>query len=128
MMCVSAYIGAKLEKDWRLEIRIRDFFLFRVFFVSESCGRGKKTKKRAVPGQAQLSSNSFCIIFSEFSVSSVCSVTAKQLVTDQAAAGHILRLGQAHDVEDGGRYVGEDAVADLSRLVLGDVDEGHGVE
>ena len=44
-MCVSAYIGAKLEKDWRLEIRIRDFFLFRVFFVSESCGRGKKTKK-----------------------------------------------------------------------------------
>ena len=42
---LGAYIGAKLEKDWRLEIRIRDFFLFRVFFVSESGGRGKKTKK-----------------------------------------------------------------------------------
>lgn len=47
---------------------------------------------------------------------------------DEVVPGHFLWLGEAHDVEDGGGDVGEDAVVGAGGLVVGDVYEGHGVE
>lgn len=47
---------------------------------------------------------------------------------DEVVPGHFLGLGEAHDMEDGGGDVGEDAVVGAGGLVVGDVYEGHGVE
>lgn len=47
---------------------------------------------------------------------------------DKIVAGHLLGLGYAHDMEDGGSDIGEDTVLDLGIFVFGDIDAGHGVE
>lgn len=52
----------------------------------------------------------------------------KALFLDEVVAGHLLGLGKAHDVEDGGGDVGKDTVLGVSALFLGDVYKGHGVE
>lgn len=55
-------------------------------------------------------------------------VDAKTLWLDEVVAGHFGGLGDAHDVEDGGGNVGEDAVGHGGVLVGGHVNTGHGVE
>ena len=51
-----------------------------------------------------------------------------KLILYQALASHLLRLIQAHDVQDAGSHVGQYAVLYGDALAVGDVDEGHGVE
>ena len=50
------------------------------------------------------------------------------VVRNEVLARHVGRLLQTHDVEDRGSHVGEASVTHGSRVVVGDVDEGHGVE
>ena len=52
----------------------------------------------------------------------------QSIVADKAFARHVGRLLQSHDVEDGGSNVGQAAVLHGGAVVVGHVDEGHGVQ
>ena len=51
-----------------------------------------------------------------------------QLIHNQVLACHLLGLLQAHDMENTGRHVGQNAVLHLCRLIIGHIDKRHGVE
>ena len=50
------------------------------------------------------------------------------VVLNQALAGHVGGLLQSHDVQDAGSNVGQTAVLHGGAVVVGHVDEGHGVQ
>ena len=53
---------------------------------------------------------------------------SRSIVADEAFASHVGRLLQPHDVEDGGSHVGQTTVLHRCRIVVGHIDERHGVE
>ena len=53
---------------------------------------------------------------------------SRSIVADEAFAGHVGRLLQSHDMEDGGSHVGQTTVLHCGRIVVGHIDERHGVE
>ena len=50
------------------------------------------------------------------------------VVLNQTLAGHVGGLLQSHDVQDAGSNVGQTAVLHGGAVVVGHVDEGHGVQ
>ena len=50
------------------------------------------------------------------------------LIYNQILTCHVGRLLKSHDVQDRGSHVGKATVLHCSRVVVGDIDEGHGVE
>ena len=48
-------------------------------------------------------------------------------IRDEALAGHVRRLLQSHDVQDGGSHVGQTAIPDGGTVVVGHVYKGYGI-